>query len=335
MEKMKVIVTGVAGFIGSHFAKKLVTEGHEVVGVDKFSSYYSPNLKRRRIDEFHSDLVELHEIDLKHPGDISRLIREFEPDSIFHFAAQPGIRLPVSENTQYIDDNIISFSNVLNSATQYEIPNLVFASSSSVYGNSQSSEFTETINLSPISFYGASKLVNERMVESRLSNSKTRVRGLRFFTVYGPWGRPDMAYFRLIANALEGTPFNLMGDGNALRDFTYIDDVVSISLSLAEELSNRPPGYFDFVNVGGGSPKSVNQMISEIMKITGSEIKLTTSEKHLGDVTYTCASAQRQLQLIGEKPTTNLSQGLAHTIEWMETPVIRERLSTWISSVKY
>lgn len=336
MRKMKAIVTGVAGFIGSHFANKLISEGHEVVGIDKFSPYYSRELKKMRLGSHVTRLAEFYELDLGDYKKVEDLVFKFKPDAIFHLAAQPGIRLPVTQNTQYINDNVIAFSNVLNIAIKFEIPNLIFASSSSVYGNRTSGELTESdIDVSPISFYGASKLINERMAESQLLNSKTRARGLRFFTVYGPWGRPDMAYFRLISSALAGTPFTLMGDGKVYRDFTYIDDVVDATYSLSEELSRRTSGYFDIVNVGGGSPFTLNQMITTIEKVVGKKIELEITEKHIGDVNFTCASTNLQLELIGKKPTTNLFQGISSTVDWMQKSEIQTQLKAWISSVRY
>ena len=332
---MRAIVTGAAGFIGSKFMQKLMDEGYSVIGIDRMSQYYAVELKELRTNYLLTEPYQILNMDLAEPNRFDQIVSDFRPSLILHLAAQPGIRLPEMQNFQYIQDNIQSFSNVLNAAIKYQVSDFVYASSSSVYGDSDNSELKETDkNLQPKSFYGLSKLMNEKMAVLSSMNSDTHIRGLRFFTVYGPWGRPDMAYFRLIANALEGVPFKLFGNGSISRDFTFIDDVVSIGFELIKQLSVCEPGHNDVVNIGGGKPYSLNEMIDSIAKNTGRELNFPPGESHLGDVTNTRASTELQFKLIGANPTTSLDIGIKKTIEWMRHENIRRRAAFWINSVE-
>jgi len=333
---MRAIVTGAAGFIGSQFTRKLMGEGYTVLGIDRMSQYYAVELKKLRVNYFLTEPNQILTFNLADSTEFDKIVSDFKPSLILHLAAQPGIRLPETQNAQYIQDNIQSFSNVLNAAIKYQVPDFVYASSSSVYGDSDKPELTETDkNLQPKSFYGLSKLMNEKMAELSSVNSVTRIRGLRFFTVYGPWGRPDMAYFRLIANALEDVPFNLFGNGNISRDFTFIDDVITVGFDLIKQLSVCEPGHNDVVNVGGGKPHSLNEMIDSIAKITGHELKFPPGKPHVGDVSNTRASTELQVSLVGKNPTTSLDVGINKTIEWMRQDNIRKRAANWIETVRY
>ena len=330
---MKVLVTGAAGFIGAHLSKRLYLEGHEVVGVDRLSNYYSPELKKYRLENIVPKQVEFRILDLRNYKETLDLIEDIKPQTIFHLAAQPGIRLPVEQYSAYIGDNINCFQNILTSAVENHVPNFLYASSSSVYGNSDKVKLSEDEdNLSPISFYGKSKLLNELMVGTFTKGTATRGRGLRFFTVYGPSGRPDMAYFRLIGNALVDSPFVLFGDGTVLRDLTYIDDVVEALERLGNELMTHPLGYSDVVNVGGGNPVSMNQMIETISVITGRKLSITRERKNKNDMVYTCAATANQLRLINWKPAKSLEYGLGETIRWMQEEVNGSELIKWLKT---
>ncbi len=329
---MKVLVTGAAGFIGAHLSRHLSLTGHDVVGIDRLSDYYSRDLKRNRLTNLLHDEFDFRNLDLRNFGETLTLIRDVEPETVYHLAAQPGIRLPIEQYSSYIGDNISAFQNILTSVVETGIPNFIYASSSSVYGNSSEKFLSEdAINLSPISYYGKTKLLNELTTGRLIAGSATKARGLRFFTVYGPFGRPDMAYFRLISNALETAPFTLYGDGSTLRDFTYIDDVMEAIEKLTNELSTHSGGYEDVVNVGGGNPVSVNKMIEEISQITGKNVDVIKSVKNINDVDFTCAATDRQLQLINWKPTSNLEYGLNKTINWMSSAEVRPELIKWIN----
>jgi len=328
---MTVLVTGAAGFIGAHLTQRLCFEGHEVVGVDRMSDYYSPELKKHRLETIVPKQVDFRNLDLRNFTETLDLIREVKPQTIFHLAAQPGIRLPVEQYSSYIGDNIQGFQNILTSAVENDVPNFLYASSSSVYGNSDKVNLSEDEkDLSPISFYGKSKLLNEVMVTAFTKGTATRGRGLRFFTVYGPYGRPDMAYFRLIGKALVDSPFVLFGDGTALRDLTYIDDVVEALERLGDELMTHPLGYSDVVNVGGGNPVSMSEMIETISVITGKRLSVDKEAKNKNDMDYTCAATTNQVKLINWKPTKSLKYGLEKTINWMQQEVDKAELIEWL-----
>ena len=206
---MKYLVTGAAGFIGSNLSARLAKSGNEVLGVDNFSPYYSPKFKELRVANLLTPVgIEVKKIDLSDISAVVEIVREFRPTVIIHLAAQPGVRTPLGKSYQYVQNNLVAFANVLQTAIEESVPDFLYASSSSVYGNSLESPYREdNLNIRPISIYGATKFANEILTPAFVSGSKTRARGLRFFTVYGPWGRPDMAYFRIIDSILNGAEF--------------------------------------------------------------------------------------------------------------------------------
>lgn len=331
---MTVLVTGAAGFIGSKLAQSLSISGERVVGVDSFNDFYSIGLKRIRVQKLLAPSgVEVREFDITNNTALKKLLEEIQPTSIYHLAAQAGVRLPINQVKNYVDSNLVGFSNVLTNAVEQEIPNLLYASSSSVYGNSKNLPYNESdFTIRPVSFYGATKLSNELIVPTLVRGSSTRARGLRLFTVYGSWGRPDMAYFRLINSALNDANFDLFGDGKVTRDFTYIDDVIFTIQQLARELSLRTPTFSDVVNVGGGNPASMNEMIDIISTHVGVTLKINKVGMHHNDVESTNADPSYLQSLIGVSPKTQLLEGLSHVIEWGRMSKIRENLPNWIKS---
>lgn len=332
---MKFLVTGAAGFIGAHLSSQLAKMGHQVVAVDNFSSYYSTELKKLRVSCLLSAKgIEFHEYDFKDRVQVKSLFSTNKFDSVLHLAAQPGVRLHSSEYSKYVDDNLIAFENTLSATVLNSTPNFLYASSSSVYGNSKRSPYSEKEKgLEPVSFYGATKLANEILVPPVVRNSHTKARGMRFFTVYGPWGRPDMAYFRIIASFLVGSPFTVFGDGNVIRDFTYISDVVNSIIGLDTELSNRPLGFSDLVNIGGGNPSSLNGMIAQISNQFDFSSKFDHSEFNVNDVEGTHAETSYLYSLTGNRPSTSLQEGLINAIEWAKSPDVRNNLHRWVTSV--
>lgn len=331
---MTVLVTGAAGFIGSKLAQSLSISGERVVGVDSFNDFYSISLKRIRVQKLLAPSgVEIRELDITNNIALKKLLEEIQPTSIYHLAAQAGVRLPLNQVKNYVDSNLVGFSNVLTNAVEQEIPNLLYASSSSVYGNSKNLPYNENdLTIRPVSFYGATKLSNELIVPTIVRGSSTRARGLRFFTVYGSWGRPDMAYFRLINSALNDANFELFGDGKVTRDFTYIDDVIFTIQQLALELSQRAPTFSDVVNVGGGNPASMDEMIDIISTYVGVKLKINKVGMHHNDVESTNADPSYLQSLIGVSPKTQLLEGLSNVIEWGRMNGVRESLPIWIKS---
>ena len=219
---MQILVTGAAGFIGSATAEALANSGIDVVAVDSFSPYYSIDLKEKRKEVLlTSNRIEFLEIDLSNPDSVSRLFEKRDFGSVIHLAAQAGVRLPLADWGNYTRDNLQGFSNVLTVASSRGVKNFIYASSSSIYGNSSEKQFNESIVPAPVSFYGATKRSNEVLAFATSAVTGIKTRGLRFFTIYGPWGRPDMVYFRMVASALSKNPFDFYGDGTIERDFTY------------------------------------------------------------------------------------------------------------------
>ena len=331
---MKYLITGAAGFIGSNLSARLANSGHKVLGVDNFSPYYSPQLKELRVSRLLTPLgIEVKRSDLSELQPFQLLVGEFQPDVIIHLAAQPGVRTPLGKSYQYIENNLVAFSNVLQTAIEVEIPEFLYASSSSVYGNSINIPYREDdYSIRPISIYGATKLANEILTPAFVNGSKTRARGMRFFTVYGPWGRPDMAYFRLIDSFLNGSEFMKFGDGEIKRDFTYIEDITAAVERLSSELGSHPEGYSDIVNIGGGQPHSLNDLISIISEQLDSPPTFTKSDSNPNDTKFTSADSTKILNLTGVKPEVDLELGVEETIKWASQSGIRENLFSWVNS---
>ena len=331
---MKFLVTGAAGFIGSNLSARIAMSGSEVVGIDNFSPYYSPSLKEYRVNEFlKPNSISIERINLCDLDSTRTVINSLKPDVIIHLAAQPGVRTPLGNSDQYIQNNLVAYSNILQVAIEAEVPNFLYASSSSVYGNSTDLPYKEDNNLiKPISIYGATKLSNEILASAYVSGSRTKARGMRFFTVYGPWGRPDMAYFRIIDAALNGSEFMKFGSGDVKRDFTYVDDITSMIESLAHQLITCPTGYSDIVNIGGGNPHSLNDLIDMISTQIDSKIAIAKGESNPNDTNYTSADVTRLISLTGMKPEIDLKSGVEKTIFWARQSGISEQLLNWINS---
>jgi UDP-glucuronate 4-epimerase len=331
---MRILVTGAAGFIGSALSASLAIGKHEVLGIDNYSDYYSIDLKQKRAKNFlEANNIELLKLDLINKEQVNKIVSEFKPDSVIHLAAQAGVRLPQEEYSKYVDSNLIGFTNVATATAQYRVSNFLFASSSSVYGDSAKVPYSESEeSLHPQSFYGVTKRFNEMSIAPIFKHSQTRTRGLRFFTVYGPWGRPDMAYFRMISNIVASTPFELFGNGEIARDFTYIDDVVSVVSNLMSELSSREAGFSDVVNVGGGRPLSMNYLSEVISSFAGKKVVYDKLPSKPEDVAKTMADSTYLMSLIGLKPETKLEDGISNVIEWAKNVVDPITLDTWAKS---
>lgn len=333
---MKYLVTGAAGFIGSHLCQKLTTEGNDVVAIDNFSDYYDVNLKKLRVENFLTPLqVKVLSVDISDKNTIDELIASSKPQVVINLAAQAGVRLPTDQIHKYVNCNLVGFNNVLQSTVINKIPYFLYASSSSVYGDQAAIPYTESEQkLHPNSFYGATKLANELLTPTLIKNSATIARGLRFFTVYGPWGRPDMAYFRMIANVVSGSEFNFFGDGSIERDFTYIDDAINSVIELSKELEKRKPGYSDVVNLGGGRPLSMNFLLESINKISKAEVKFNRQSGNSNDARKTMSDSKYIQSLIGSKPETKLEDGIDKTYQWALQSEISAQLNNWVKSVQ-
>ena len=330
---MTVVVTGGLGFIGAHVASALADSGEEVIIIDSLTDYYSVDLKLKRKNHLLGKVSSKNFVnfDLVDRLSLSKLLEEVKPRTLIHLAAQAGVRLPIASTHKYVDSNLTGFSNVLQCVVEQEVPNFLYASSSSVYGDSTQVPYREdAVGLSPISFYGATKLSNEILAKALTTGSNTRSRGMRFFTVYGPWGRPDMAYFRLGASVLTDYIFHRYGDGSVRRDFTYVEDTVKGILMLKDQLKNEIPGFSDIVNLGGGNPHSLNDLISELEQISGKRIQIANATKAMGDVLQTVADSSYLQQLTGFAPSITLNEGVSKFYKWASEKENRDSLKNWI-----
>jgi len=304
--------------------------------VDNFSDYYSPELKKLRIEElFSGQDVQMVSCELEIRSAVTELFDTYKFDGVLHFAAQAGVRLKTEENFRYVASNLEGFVNTISETVLHNVPTFLYASSSSVYGDFSKIPYSESEkNLLPNSFYGATKLCNEIITPTIVKNSNTAARGVRLFTVYGPWGRPDMAYFRISASAVSDVPFTLFGNGEIERDFTFIDDVVNCCIRLNTELSDRNAGYSDVVNIGGGKPISINSVIKKIMNLSNKtfDYKITSGDKN--DVAKTTADNTYLKSLIGDYVFTDFDWGINKTVKWAKNEKIQNRLKSWIESVK-
>ncbi len=331
---MRAVVTGSSGFIGSALTQKLLDQGWEVLGIDSHSDFYSISLKEFRLRQLEKyGRFNFIKMDVSDKTELTKLLSNEKPEVVFHLAAQAGVRIPTNQIEKYVLSNLVGFSTVLQVCVTQGVPNLLFASSSSVYGDQAKIPYTESeTRLKPNSFYGATKLANEILAQTLATNSKTRIRGMRFFTVYGPMGRPDMAYFRIISSLLNNTKFELYGDGTIERDFTYIDDCVEMIIKLESELSSREVGFSDVVNVGGGHPVSINELIRLATEKLEMRLDLKQVNSNPNDAARTMADATYLQEIVGIKPETSLKTGIGLTIDWASTKVKPSQLLEWVNS---
>ncbi len=331
---MKILVTGAAGFVGSHVLKRLKELGQDVYGIDNFSSYYSVEYKELRLEYLGltrgSDVVTCNISDFKQ---VSEIISGIKPDFIIHLAAQAGVRLSLKDSSSYISANVAGFQNITRSSIENEVKGIVYASSSSVYGDSSPIPYKEaSISLRPKSLYGVTKLSNELFAEIQSKSSDLRFRGLRYFTVYGPWGRPDMAYFRIAAAALGQGKFILFGDGTIKRDFTYIHDVVENTIALFRDLTKQGEKFNDIVNIGGSRPLEMNYLIDLISKRGSHQIDFTKGEESKLDSRITMADNSYLKSILGDLKFTDLEEGIENLMKWASQENIKPSLTNWIQS---
>lgn len=330
---MKVLITGAAGFIGFHTARKFLEGDLEVIGVDNLNRFYDVNLKKLRLAELNKySRFRFLNFDIRNDS-LNDLISEGNFDSVVHLAAQASVRLPLDRTKEYLENNVLGYVNILQACITNNVKNLVYASSSSVYGNSSEEMLDEkNSNSKPISAYGLTKKFDEDITKLLNINSDLKTIGLRFFTVYGAWGRPDMAYFRLIKSAILNEPFRLFGSSKVVRDFTYIDDVVNSIDKLLVNFDKIKSEKNEIVNVGLSNPSSLQNMIEIIERISGNSINIVNLEKNKFDVNYTKADSRRLLELTGIQPKTNLENGLEAVFKWMNDKKYRSQLRSWTES---
>ncbi len=330
----KVLVTGMAGFVGFHLTKRLLADGFQVVGVDNLNDYYDPSIKHARLAQI-SDSAGLgfHVLDVADRRGMTALFDEIRPQVVLHMAAQAGVRYSLTNPHVYADSNLVGFLNVLEGCRKHKVEHLVFASSSSVYGANAKMPFSESDNVDhPVSLYAATKKANELMAHSYSHLYGLPVTGLRFFTVYGPWGRPDMAYFKFTDAICKGEAIQVYNNGDMKRDFTYIDDVVEG----VARIMRQPPGAdfalptdssdpasshapYRIYNIGNHTPVALMDMIRLLEKHTGREAKKELLPMQPGDVCATYADVERLSGAVGFAPVTSLDEGLRKFVDWYTT----------------
>ena len=309
---MKILVTGGAGFIGSATGKKLMDRGDQIVIIDSFNDYYDPNLKEDRIKIFLKGYkFKLYRGDIRDQKFLEKIFKKEKFDKIVHLAAMAGVRYSIKNPSLYADVNVMGSINLLDLSVKYKIKNFVFASSSSVYGNNKKVPFSETDNVDrPISPYAATKKSAEVIahVYSHLYNLP--ITALRFFTVYGPWGRPDMAYFKFTEKIMNNEAIDVYNKGEMFRDFTYVEDIVDGIIKALD----RPVSY-EIMNIGGNRPEKLTRFIDVLEKNIGKKDKKNFILMQPGDVLRTVADTKK-LQKLGWKPKVRIEEGLKKFVSW-------------------
>ncbi len=321
-----VLVTGAAGFIGMHVCVALLERGLRVVGVDDLNDYYAVRLKEDRLAAIRAhpaarERFAFERLDIADEGAMRALARRQPPQRIVHLAAQAGVRYSIERPLQYAHANLVGMSVVLEVARQCAVSHLVYASSSSVYGGNRRLPFSEDDRVdTPVSFYAATKRANEAMTYSYSHLYGLPATGLRFFTVYGPWGRPDMAAWLFTDALLAGRPIRVFAGGTLRRDFTYIDDIVEGVVRVLD----RPPGTeagaapHTLFNIGNHSPNTVNELIGILESLTGRKAIRDEQPMQPGDVEATYADVTRLHEAIGFQPRTTLAEGMRRFVDWFQ-----------------
>ena len=315
---MRYLVTGAAGFIGANVVKALRGNGIEVVGVDSINDYYDLSLKRSRLASLLTDPgVSFVEADLADPAATGALFADGAFDVVIHLAAQAGVRYSLENPGAYIASNIVGFQNLIDACRAQPPRHFVFASSSSVYGNSSRDWFSETDPTdTPVSLYAATKKSNEMVAHTYAHLYGLPATGLRFFTVYGPAGRPDMAYFGFTKAIFAGAPIQVFNHGKLERDFTYIDDIVSGVIEVAEAPPDGSEAPYRLLNLGNHKPVKLGDFIATLEALIGREANKAMVDMQPGDVYRTAANIDAARTLVGFEPATDLKTGLTHFVQW-------------------
>ena len=328
---MKFLVTGAAGFIGFHTAKALLERGDEVIALDNLNPYYDVRLKEARLDQLQGRKgFSFHKLDLVDRKGMEELFAVTRPRRVIHLAAQAGVRYSLENPHAYVDSNVVGTLNVLEGCRHTGVEHLVFASSSSVYGANTSLPFSVHQNVDhPLSLYAASKKANELMAHTYAHLYRLPVTGLRFFTVYGPWGRPDMALFLFTKKILAGEPIDVFNEGHHARDFTYIDDIVEGVVRTADKIATPDPQWsgdrpnpatsnapYRIYNIGNNNPVELMHFIVCIEKALGRKAKKNFLPMQLGDVPATYANVDALVAAVDFKPATPIEVGIERFIAW-------------------
>lgn len=327
---MRILITGTAGFIGSHLSKKLIAQGHNVIGIDNINDYYDVRIKEDRLKSIGTTNFTFYKINLEDESAMDEIFKNEEPQVVINLAAQAGVRYSLENPRAYIDSNIVGFTNILECSRHHKVEHLIYASSSSVYGANTSKPFSTSDNIDhPLSLYAATKKSNELMAHtySHLYNLPTT--GLRFFTVYGPWGRPDMALFKFAKAIVNDEEIDVYNHGNMMRDFTYVDDIVEAISRLVKKTAqpntewsgaNPDPSSsyapYKIYNIGNNSPVRLMEFVEAIENKLGKKAKKNYMDLQPGDVPETYANVDDLFNNIDFKPETTIQDGVNQFIDW-------------------
>ena len=328
---MRILVTGTAGFIGNNLAIKLLERGDHVIGIDNLNDYYDVGLKKARLARIaaHPKFTELR-ISLEDRTAIAEAFAKYKPQRVVNLAAQAGVRYSIEHPETYIDSNLVGFLHILEGCRHHGVEHLVYASSSSVYGANTAMPFSVHHNVDhPMSLYAATKKANELMAHTYSSLYQLPTTGLRFFTVYGPWGRPDMALFKFTKNILEGKPIDVYNHGNHKRDFTYIDDIVEGVIRTLDKLPAPNPDWnsdapdsatsyapYRIYNIGNNQPVELMRYIEVLEQCLGKKAEKNMLPLQQGDVPATYADIDDLMRDVGFKPNTPIEQGINNFVQW-------------------
>ena len=328
---MKILVTGCAGFIGMHVAQKLLARGDSVLGIDNLNDYYDPQLKRARLAQLTPFKgFRFERMDVVDRPDMARLFENEKFDRVVHLAAQAGVRYSLQNPNAYVESNLVGFVNVLEGCRHQAVQHLVYASSSSVYGGNTKIPFSESDSVDhPVSLYAATKKANELMAHTYSHLFGLPTTGLRFFTVYGPWGRPDMALFLFTKAILAGQPINIFNHGNMVRDFTFVDDIVEGVIRVADKPAVPNPAFdpanpdpatsnapYRVFNIGNNQPTQLMDYIQALESALGVTAKKNYLPMQPGDVPATAANTDDLDSWIGFKPNTAVRHGVVRFVDW-------------------
>ena len=338
---MKILITGTAGFIGFHLTQKLILNGHSVVGIDQINDYYDINLKYDRLKFSGVDVskqlekgvnskknknYKFYKCSLEDKKSLTTIFEKEKPDAVCNLAAQAGVRYSIENPDIYIQSNIVGFQNIIEACRKFGIKNFSYASSSSVYGGNEDLPFSEEDNVdNPISLYAATKKSNELVAFTYSHLYKISTTGLRFFTVYGPWGRPDMALFLFVKALISGNPIDVYNNGNMLRDFTFIDDIIEGVINVIENPAVEPKNKskinptcapYEIYNIGNNNPVNLMDFISSIEKKLDKNFTINFKKLQPGDVPATYANVDKLNAAFNFKPSTSIDDGIGKFIDW-------------------
>lgn len=330
---MKILITGAAGFIGYHLSKRLLDASNQIIGIDNLNNYYDSSLKQSRLEILGKyNNFNFHKVDLKNKIAVDNIFETYQPTHVINLAAQAGVRYSIENPYAYVDSNLIGFMNILEGCRNYPVEHLLYASSSSVYGGNKVAPFSTNHNVDhPVSLYAATKKSNELMAHTYSHLYGIPTTGLRFFTVYGPYGRPDMAYFSFTKDILSGKPIKIFNYGKMERDFTYIDDIVEGIVKLIyksptankewdeskDDLSTSFAPY-KIYNIGNNNPVQLMRFINALESALGKEAEKIFMDMQPGDVLRTYADVSDLERDINFKPSTSIEDGLQKFVEWYE-----------------